>query len=58
MNNPDFEYTCTDVGFGDWKAAGITKNHDIYLGDAFKYFQQLQEEFHIPQTRFYYYLKM
>lgn len=46
-NNPDFECTCVDVGFKDWKAAGITKNDHMYLGDALKSFQQLQEEFNL-----------
>lgn len=57
-NNPDFEYTCTDVGFRDWKAAGITKIHDLYLGDALKSFQQLQKEFNLPQMHFYHYLQI
>ena len=33
-NNTDFEYTCIVVVFRDWKAADITKNHYMYLGDA------------------------
>ncbi len=30
VNNPDFEYTCVDVGFRDWKDAGITKIDYVY----------------------------
>ena len=33
-NNPDFEYTCVDGAFRDWKAAGVTKIDNMYLGDA------------------------
>ena len=37
-NNPDFEYTCVDGAFRDWKAAGIKKIDYMCLGDAVKSF--------------------
>ena len=42
-----------DGAFRDRKAAGITKMDNMYLGDAFKSFQQLQEEFNLSRTHFY-----
>ena len=57
-NNPDFEYTCVDGAFRDWKDAGITKIDNMYLGDTLKSFQQLQEEFNLSRTHFYQYLQI
>lgn len=53
INIPDFECTLTDVEFRDWKAAGITKMHEIYVGGTLKSFQQLQEEYQLHQMHFY-----
>uniref|UniRef100_A0A3B3Z6M4 Reverse transcriptase zinc-binding domain-containing protein n=1 Tax=Periophthalmus magnuspinnatus TaxID=409849 RepID=A0A3B3Z6M4_9GOBI len=57
-NNPDFQLTCTDSGFKEWREVGITKISDLYVDDFIKSFQQLKNEFNLPQAHFFRYLQI
>lgn len=44
--------------FEHWKLRDITLVSQLFLNDVFKSFQQLEEEFHLPQNCFYQYLQL
>lgn len=56
--NPDFVPCTMDVGFEKWTNKGLIYIAQLFTGQILKSFEQLKQEFNLPNNDFYKYLQL